>query len=244
MGRHEDRVASIATRVAAVAQFCGVENVRLAERRRAGFTLAGEHQGAPVSLSIEGAGSRRVRATLSTPLAGVPVELSLRPELAGESVDKALGMTVDVEVGDRVFDARFVVEAAPVSTARQLLVRGVREALLAIPTDHAFPLVNVGRDGASITLAREPDPMMLQHALDALALIRQRAVELHEGVAGVGEGAVFREVSDTSQRVDPSQREAARSKLRRARARAVVVLTSAAAAGIGFLATVILGHGV
>ncbi len=238
--RTDSALASYAARLDAVASFCGIRRLALRPEGTDAIVLIGDHNGVNLTLRVEGVGKRAVRTTLVLDAPGIPVELKLRPELAGEGIDKVLGMTVDAEVGDAAFDARFVVEAAPHEAARQLLIAPVRAALLAMPSDHAFPIVGL-RDGlAAITWAREPDPVTLTNALEALEQIRVRASELHEGMRGLTTGAVFRQGSGGEQTVDPGEREAARTRFKSARARAVVFIGSAVATGIGFLASVIL----
>lgn len=242
--RNEQVLASYAARLDAVAGFCGIRRLALRPEGNDTVALVGDRDGVTLTLRVQGVGKRSVRTTLVLDAPGIPVDLKLRPELAGEGFDKALGMTVDAEVGDPAFDARFVVEAAPHEAARQLLVAPVRRALLAIPSDHEFPIAAL-RDGfASITWAREPDPMMLTHALEALEQIRLRARELREGLRDVVPGAVFRQGSGAEQTVDPGEREAARSRFKSAKARAVVVIGSAVAAGVGFIVSVIFGQAV
>jgi len=242
--RNETLLASFAERLDAVAHFCGIRRLAVRPDGRDSVVLIGDREGVALTLRVKGVGTRSVRTTLSFDAQGAPVELALRPELAGEGLDKVLGMTVDAEVGDPTFDARFVVEAAPYEAARQLLVAPVRRALLAIPSDHEFPLVALREGLASITWAREPDPVMLTHALEALEQIRLRARELREGMRDLVPGAVFRQGSGAEQTVDPGEREAARTRFKSAKARAVVVIGSAAVAGIGFIASVIFGQAV
>lgn len=240
--RNETLLASFAERLDAVAHFCGIRRLALRPDGRDAVLLIGEREGVSLTLRVKGIGTRSVRTVLTLAAQGVPVELVLRPELAGEGLDKALGMTVDAEVGDAAFDARFVVEAAPIEAARQLLVAPVRRALMAIPIDHEFPRVELSEGATSITWGREPDPVMLAHALEALEQLRQRACELREGSRELAPGAVFRQGAGTEQTVDPQEREVARSRVRSAKARVVVVIGSAAMAGIGFIASVILGQ--
>lgn len=241
MSKHENTLHAAAARLDAVAEVCGLRLLSLQPHGRDGLTLVSEGGGVTVTVRVAGVGSRAVRTSVAIEAAGIPVELSLRPELAGERLDKALGMTVDAEVGDRDFDARFVIESAPVEAARKVLAPVVRGALMAFPIDDESPRVRLGEGAASVTWGREPDPALLQHALTALVALREEARALHEGLRDVAVGHAFRQDGGDAQKVDPREREAARSKLRGAKARAAVVVGSAIAAGIGFLATVILG---
>lgn len=242
MSKHEVTLYAAAARLEAVAGVCGIRRLSLQPSGRDGLVFVGEREGLSVTVRLAGLGSRAVRTAVVVEATGSPVELTLRPELAGERLDKVLGMTVDVEVGHRDFDDRFVIEAAPVEAARKVLTGPVREALLAFPFDDESPRVRLGEGMASVTWGREPDPALLQHALVALVALRDEARALHEGLREVSKGMVFRQDGGDAQKVDPRDREAARSKLRGARARALVVIGSAVAAGIGFLATVILGN--
>jgi hypothetical protein len=242
MSKHEVTLHAAAARLEAVAGVCGIRRLSLQAHGRDGLVFVGDRLGVAVTIRLAGLGSRAVRTAVLVEATGSPVELTLRPELAGERLDKALGMTVDAEVGDRVFDDRFVIESAPVEAARKVLTAPVREALLAFPLDDDSPRVRLGEGIASIAWGREPDPSLLQHALGALVALRDEARALHEGLREVSKGMVFRQDGGDAQKVDPREREAARSKLRSAKARAVVVIGSAVAAGIGFLATVILGN--
>lgn len=240
--RNEPLLASFADRLDAVAHFCGIRRLALRPDGRDAVLLIGEREGVSLTLRVKGIGTRSVRTVLALAAQGVPVELVLRPELAGEGLDKALGMTVDVEVGDAEFDARFVVEAAPVESARQLLVAPVRRALMAIPVDHEFPRLGICEGAASITWGREPDPVMLAHALEALEQVRLRACELREGSRELVPGAVFRQGAGTDQTVDPQEREVALSQVRGAKVRTLVVIGSAAMAAFGFIVSVIVGR--
>lgn len=236
---------AFAAQLDAVAQFCGIRRLALRQDDAHTVSLHGEHDGAPVRIILSNLGPRQSpRTTVMLNAPGVPVELTVRPELAGEGLDKLLGMTVDAEVGDPAFDRRFVVEAAPAEAARQVLVVPVRRALMMFPHDHAYPRVRLGEGMVSLTWGGVIDPVHLQHALDALTLLRARASELHEGLRDVALGHVFRQGDGLEQKVDPRHRELARTKLRGAKARSVVFIGSTVAAGLGFLATVLLGRAV
>lgn len=241
---NEQFLNNYAIRLESIVGFCGVRRLAITLEGRDTVVFVGERNGLTLTLRIKNPASSSVVTTVLLDAPGIPVDLKIRPELAGEGFDKILGMTVDAEVGDPDFDARFVVEAAPYEAARQLLVGPVRRALMAIPSDHEYPLV-ILRDGiASITCARDVNPVLLTHALEALEQIRLRALELREGLRDVAPGAVFRQGSGVDQTVDPSEREAARSRFKQAKARAVVVIGSAVAAGIGFIVSVVFGQAV
>lgn len=233
---------AFASRLDALAERCRIRRFVLRPDGADAVILLGDHDGVPVTIRVAGVGKRQVRSTVIVDAPGIPVELRVRPELAGEGFDKALGMTVDAEVGDPEFDARFVVEAAPIEAARQLLIAPVRAALMAIPRDHELPLVALREGRLSLTWGGEPDAAMLAQAIEVLAQIRGRAGELREGLRDLAVGAVFRQTQGGERNVDPGEREAARTRLRSARTRVLVVIGSSAAAGLGFIVSVILGH--
>jgi hypothetical protein len=240
MNKREFVLQTAAARLEAVAQICGIHRITLHTNPPAALMLTGLYGETPVTVQVTGVGSRAVQSTVFVNDCQSPIELSLRPELAGEHLDKFLGMTIDTEVGDRTFDARFVIESAPVEAARKVLTPEVRKALLAFPQDDKFPTLRLHAGLASVAWLYEPDPLLLHHALTALTSLVDRANSLHEGVRTVSKAHAFRRDGDDAHKVDPGEREAARSKLRAARARAVVLIGSAVVTGIGFLATAIL----
>lgn len=243
MNKREFVLQTAAARLEAVARLCGIQHLTLRSHPREGLMLTGLHEGTSVRLGVTGIGSHTVQSTLLADAPHCPVELTLRPELTGERLDKALGMTIDTEVGDRSFDARFVIESAPAEAARRLLAPEVRNALLAFPEDDRSPKVCLRAGMASVRWHHEPDPLLLQHALTALTVLVDNARSLHEGVRDETTRHAFRRDGDEAHKIDPHAREAARMKLKTARARTIVLIGSAIATGIGFLATVILGHG-
>ena len=121
MSKHEVTLYAAAARLEAVAGVCGIRRLSLQPSGRDGLVFVGEREGLSVTVRLAGLGSRAVRTAVVVEATGSPVELTLRPELAGERLDKVLGMTVDAEVGHREFDDRFVIEAAPVEAARKVL---------------------------------------------------------------------------------------------------------------------------
>lgn len=173
--------------------------------------------------------------------AGVPVELSVRPELAGEGIDKLLGMTVDLEVGDAGFDGRFVVEAAPARVARTMLRDELRAALSWLPPSDDGPVLRVSDGVAAVGYRAEPDGGSLTAALRALELAVEAHASLHEGVDDAVSAGPFRQGAGGDGAVDPRAREEGRERLRKARRRAVAVMAGAATVGVGFLTSVLLG---
>jgi hypothetical protein len=56
-----------------------------------------------------------------------PFTLELRPQTAKEDANIAAGKTIDVRVGDRFFDATWVIEGAPADVVRRVLDDSVRQ---------------------------------------------------------------------------------------------------------------------
>lgn len=172
---------------------------------------------------------------------GVPVVLSLRPELAGEAFDKLLGMTVDLKVNDRAFDTRFVIEAAPPAVAPRLLVDSVRAALMALPSSDEGPVLRLGDGRLVVAWRAEPDAATLRDIAAMLASMAQAGDAMVEGfdaVLGVGP---FRAGDGGHATVDPHARESGQRAITAAHRRAVAFLSTAAIAGAGFLAAVLSG---
>lgn len=235
---------------------------RLAENRardlmqiaiaRAGASPVGEVADAGEVRLLAARGEHVVDLRATRPLVGAPkwrlsamrsgaaAELSLRPELAGEALDKLFGMTLDLETGDRRFDRRFVVEAAPAAVARHLLDVELRGALMALPASDAGPTLRV--DGATLTVAWEGDVTaeVLAAVLHGVYGCLDRCRALHEALAAGGD-APFRASSGGSAAVDPASRADARARIGRARRKAAAFVATAGMVGVAFLATVVTG---
>lgn len=194
-----------------------------------------------VEVRVRPHGKRDAWTELRARSAGVPVELSVRPELAGEGIDKLLGMTVDLEVGDAGFDGRFVVEAAPARVARTMLRDELRAALSWLPPSDDGPVLRVSDGVAAVGYRAEPDAGSLTAALRALELVVEAHAALHEGVDDAVATGPFRQGAGSDGAVDPRAREEGRERLRKARRRAVAVMAGAATVGVGFLTSVLLG---
>jgi hypothetical protein len=224
----------------AVAQSCDIRRLGVSFETQDSVRMVGEYHGITLVLSVHGIKRRAPRTVLSLDTPGVVIDLSVRPELSGERIDKALGMTVDIEVGDAVFDQRFVVEACPAEVVPVVLTRRARAAMMAVRCDHEYPKIEVRQGTASFVWGALPDPATLQHALSTLVAIREEICALREGTRTLTAGHAFRHVEAGAETVDPSERDSARTRLRRARTRVAMVLGSAVVTGVGFLATVIL----
>ncbi|MBI5514632.1 MAG: hypothetical protein HY909_12730 [Deltaproteobacteria bacterium] len=167
---------------------------------------------------------------------GAPVELTLRPELTGEGIDKLLGMTVDEELGDPAFDRRFVVETAPREVAPKLLGRGVRKHLMALAITDESPLLTLREGELLLQWKGEPEPAMVAPAVEAALGIREAAGELQEGIFAAQGHTPFRQDAGDGLRVDPRARSAARSRISRSRRRIVTVVGALAVTSAGIIA--------
>lgn len=169
---------------------------------------------------------------------GAAAELSVRPELAGEGIDKLLGLTLDLDTGDARFDARFVVEAAPAAVLSHLLERDVRAAMLRLPVTDEGPALRV--DASAVTLQWDGGVGVddLAATLHAVFETLARCRALHEAITARDEASPFRALAGGSATVDPSSRDAARARIGRARRKAAAFVATAAMVGVAFLASV------
>ncbi len=191
------------------------------------------------------AGSKRLGAlgySVETHLDPVAVELSVRPELVGEWVDKVLGITVDTEVGDPGFDRQFVVGCAPSEAAPTLLSATVRQGLRTLAGCVATPTLTLRRDGwLRLEWEGSCGPTSLGAALEVVGEVASAAEGLFEGVA---EGTVhgpFRAGSGGHRAIDPQVRERDRLRLAAGTRRFVTLVTTAAVVAGGVVAGVIAG---
>lgn len=170
---------------------------------------------------------------------GAAAELSVRPELAGEGFDKLLGLTLDLPTGDAAFDARFVVEAAPVAVAGHLLVGDLRACLMSLPRSDEGPVLRVTADALSLRwvggLARDRAAHLLGAVFDCL----ERCRALHEAMLQPNVQAPFRASSGGASAVDPGSRAEARARIGRARRKAAAFIATTAVAAAAFLASAI-----
>lgn len=207
---------------------------------RPGVLVVASREGRAVTC-VTRPGRQGPQVEVSTPWTGVPVELSLRPELAGESIDKLLGMTVDLKVNDVAFDRRFVIEAAPPAVAPRLLSESARAALMSLPSSDEGPVLRLREGVLSVVWRGEPDAVALTDVASTLVAMAQTGEAMVEGFdAALGVGP-FRAGDGAHATVDPRARESAQRVLVGARRRAVAFLSTAAIAGAGFLAAVLAG---
>jgi hypothetical protein len=134
----------------------------------------------------------RIEASTPAPAGSPALTMSLRPQGPADADRVKRGEAIDVVVGDRVFDAEFLVEAAPAETAKAVLAHDVRDSLKELAP------CELDVDGERIVVRKagvEPDgaePAMMAHLLlevaDRLAaaggaLERARLGALGEGQA-------------------------------------------------------------
>ncbi len=222
-----------------VARECGFGEVSLeSSSAEHWIQFASERDGAALEVRVTArGGSPWTSVRVACP--GAPVELSLRPELPGEGIDKVLGMTVDHELGDAPFDDRFVIQAAPAEAAHHLLSAPVRAELMALLHTDDSPRMLLRAGALSITWQGEANPAAVGRALAASLAIRAAASEMHEGVAVVALGP-FRGAGALAA-VDPARRALAVTEIRRARARAFTILGTAAAVSVAALLSLLQG---
>lgn len=225
------------------AQLGGLDSVTVdGEGVSNGPFLRGERGGMPLSLRMfEGLRGEVRRLSVLCP--GVSVELSVRPELAGERIDKVLGMTIDHEVGDPAFDPKFVIEACPMEMARELLTNTVRRALLELPRDAEYPRLSL-RDGElTISWRGEASDEAVTGVFEAASVVHEKARELRETGPAVSEASPFRTVVTTERAVNPTARERARSLVKGARRRATLVLSTTGLVSVAAIAAALFGGG-
>jgi hypothetical protein len=172
---------------------------------------------------------------------GVPIELTLRPELVGEGFDKLLGMTVDQLVGDVEFDRVFVIAAAPRSVVGALLQSSVREKIAALPRTTEGPALRLSDGELVLRWWGEPDSDHLRAGVEVVCALATLHGQMVEGDGSFAHGP-FRQGSAGDRAIDPGARASAWERFAQARRRTATVLTAAAIAGVGFLAAVITHH--
>lgn len=122
-----------------VAIRAGLFDAGAADARIVGISaVTGTLQGRPVRYAVSGADfNRSSRKWLTTASASLPpgaalLEMHLTPQTSRDPELVALGLEIDVTVGEPLFDAAFVVEAAPAETARAVLDAKTRSTLRAL----------------------------------------------------------------------------------------------------------------
>ncbi len=203
--------------------------------------MVGERDGRVVTCTLRnelaGLPSTEVRCHAE----GVPMELTLRPELVGEGFDKLIGMTVDQLVGDAEFDRVFVIASAPRSIAASLLQAAVREKIAALPRSAEGPTLTLREGDISLRWLALPDSDHLTLGVEIVEAVRQLQQQFVEGDGSFGAGP-FRQGAAGDRAIDPDARATAWQRFAVARQRTRAVLTAATLAGVGFLAAVILHH--
>jgi hypothetical protein len=178
------------------------------------------------------------RWRLSAHRSGASAELLVRPELAGEGLDKLLGMTIDLDTGDAAFDARFVTEAAPPAVARHVLDGALRAAMLALPVSDDGPALRLDDRTLAVAWTGSVGVDALASVIASFFDALEQCRALHEALGASGL-APFRESSGGSAAVDPATRADARARIGRARRKAVAFVASAAVVAAAFLASVV-----
>lgn len=198
--------------------------------------------GGPV-VTVTGARSLGVEHhRIEVQLGPVAVELRVRPELMGEWMDKAFGITVDTEVGDAEFDPSFVVSCAPSGAAPKVLVPHARAGLLYLASRVQAPTLSVLREGAlSLGWQGPCDASRLQCAVETALEVAAAAQALVEGVSDGAVAGPFRAASVGDRAVDPAARERDRRRFAAGARRFVTVVTSAMLLGAGIVAGVLSG---
>lgn len=202
--------------------------------------MVGERDGRTVTCTLRnelaGVPSTEIRCRAQ----GVPIELTVRPELVGEGFDKLLGMTVDQLVGDAEFDRAFVIASAPRSIASSLLQASVREKIAALPRSAEGPTLSLKDGEVSLRWLALPDSDHLTVGLEIVETVLHLHRQLVEGDGSFGAGP-FRQGAAGDRAIDPEARATAWQRFANARKRTRTVLAAAALTGVGFLAAVI-GH--
>ncbi len=170
--------------------------------------------------------------------------MSLRPELSGERFDKLLGCTVDVELGDPEFDARFVLECAPREAAPLLLGTSVRQGLCALPIDDHGPRVDLSPVGLRVAWRGLAPIDVIPSVIDSVATLRESARGLFEGHPDLAAASPFRAGSAGLRALDPRARALDLRRLVSARRRFVTVVATATALSAAVIASVLGGQGI
>jgi hypothetical protein len=130
-----------------------------------------------------------------------PLAVYVRRQRAGDRAAIERGETIDVEVGDGVFDAKYVIEAAPAAVIKKLLDEQTRTFML---THGTVELMTKDRGGVRVLqLAIEgwnDDPEATKQAIAAVvhvaSRIRDAFTEAVEAVPLDQIGAPFRPIPD------------------------------------------------
>jgi hypothetical protein len=112
----------------------------------------------------EGVGARW---SLSKPISLGVASCTIEPERLLDDLRKLAGLVRDIEVGDEVFDGAFLVQGHE-STARAVLTRGARTALLRLGACTRHMAARVGRGEARVTIRGEASVHVVREALTVL----------------------------------------------------------------------------
>lgn len=201
----------------------------------------GDKEGFGVVVSVHRDLQRGVWTELGAFCSGVAVELTVRPELPGEWIDKLLGITLDVRVGDRDFDAAFVVEAVSERVARKVLGSVIRAGLMKLPEEHGGPVLRLFDGKIIVGYGAEPGESF-GAALEVIERVHEVYATLHEAPGEVENVGAFRTAGQGEAGVDPVSVAMGREKLRQARRRARAVAFGAIAVGAGIILSALLGR--
>jgi len=200
-----------------------------------------QHPDARLALRVTGVQRLGVvQFAVETLLEPVAVEMQVRPALVGEWVDKALGITVDTDVGDAEFDRRFVVGCAPAEAAPMLLPARARHALQGLADRVDAPVLTLLRDG-TLRLGWQGTcgASTLTAALEVVQEVAGAAASLFEGVNEDMAQGPFRAGSWGRRAIDPSARERDHRRLVATTRRFVGLVTGAAVVAAGVVASVL-----
>jgi hypothetical protein len=146
-------------------------------------SVAGTVQGRPVRYLTETRkknGGRTI-ATAPVPPGAAEVEIHLRPQTERDAELVERGLAIDVVVGEPLFDAAFLVEAAPEETVRALLDASTRAKLRALrPCElHVADGEVIFRKPGKIT-----DPVMVSEVVRLMGGLAARLVAVGHEVEG------------------------------------------------------------
>jgi hypothetical protein len=153
-----------------------------------GETVQGTVDGFPITYRLEQGGKHSPGATILTtpvPEQSARLEMHLRPQGASDYRAIARGLEVDIDVGDEVFDAKVVVEAAPAAVAIKMLDAATRDVVMRhmpLQFDIADGVIRLYKQG------KVTDPMHVADLLGGLVQLARRLGTLHfEGDAAAGD---------------------------------------------------------
>jgi hypothetical protein len=200
-------------------------------------------QGVAVRLEMR-IGDRHAPPTTvcSAALADPPrFEVHLRPQTRDELSEVRAGRAIDVVVGDRAFDHRFIIEAAPAEHARALLDEPTRAALSAFEPP---PVVSVAGQHVRVQVAGRPGDAAARDIASLVITIARRVAEvphvlaerhLAEAQRHPAQGYRGPTPEDARSSSESAHGELALARLRVARRRGTMRRVALAAAGLAVL---------